>query len=120
MWKCKYCKKDVTHINVCDDHYTCERCGKTPPNEGYFTEGRIWCRSCWQIYIAEKVYEWGEIEHDTSYQGLAICPYCGKTVNDSWELDDGDKVICGRCENTYMVNIVVSRDYSTEKIGVEG
>lgn len=116
MWKCKYCPNDVTHINVYDDHYFCNICGKTPSDkEGYFSEGKWWCISCWNTYVQYKVLECGQANTNTEYKSSAICPYCGKEVQDSWELKDGEYQ-CGRCNNTFEVTIIVTQEYSTKKL----
>lgn len=60
---------------------------------------------------------------DSSHRDEATCPYCGWHDRDSWELfrssTDGDgattETECGRCEQTFIVTLNVTRTYSTEK-----
>lgn len=116
MWKCKHCQNDATHINVCDDHYFCNVCESKPPVEAYFSENKIWCMECWNKYVAETIIEWEKKgNHKSYYEHDAICPYCGKKVPDSWELKDGDDVMCSRCENVFEVSSIITVEYSTRK-----
>lgn len=56
-------------------------------------------------------------EFDTRYTKNAVCPYCGFTINDSWELiDDSGEIECNECEKTFFYERYVEVTYNTRKI----
>ena len=59
-----------------------------------------------------------EIDHD--YTRDVVCPHCGYTWEDSWELGlsdgDGIRIDCGRCGKPMKIECQISVTYSTEKI----
>ena len=60
------------------------------------------------------------------YEVPFVCPYCGYTDEDSWELDDGSEVECGFCGGTVQCEITITISYSTypakapEVINIDG
>ena len=56
----------------------------------------------------------------TIAQPSPVCPYCGATMTDAWELalEDGDQayVECEACAKLYMVVKYVTTYYSTAKV----
>lgn len=58
---------------------------------------------------------------DTSMTDEPICPHCGETVSDAWEIrfpSDGSTVIdCGSCENKFRCKKNEWVTYTTEKVG---
>jgi len=59
-------------------------------------------------------------QYDTEYTFEPVCPHCGKTERDSWEIDfgdgaDGDATItCSSCEKDYSCTRNVNVSYSTK------
>jgi hypothetical protein len=50
----------------------------------------------------------------------AVCPYCDEAETDSWEIsqdtnDEWVQVECGNCSNTYLMERVVTVQYSTKR-----
>ncbi len=72
------------------------------------------------LYIVSKKTNEGrglsmtEIDHD--YTSEIVCPYCGHTFSDSWEMhgDDGETE-CDECNKVFMWRRDVSVTYVTEK-----
>jgi transcription elongation factor Elf1 len=55
---------------------------------------------------------------DTQYTKDPICPHCGKSMSDAWELDLGDDELeydCGHCEEPMMICRNIEITYCTRK-----
>lgn len=89
---------------------TCERCGKPTPNYHEYSpslaaivgvQGSSWCDECRrEIHI---LHEW-ENEQETDER--MICPYCGDSISDPWEYEEGeDEIECPNCDRTFKVEI---------------
>jgi hypothetical protein len=64
---------------------------------------------------------WAPINESTCWDNDApICPYCGDTMTEPWELNlsDGDCVTveCGECLEEYSVSCAIRVTYTTEPI----
>jgi transcription elongation factor Elf1 len=68
-----------------------------------------------------KISEVEKVEIDTEYTRNITCPYCGKEMSDSWEVNagepefDNEELDCGRCEKTFIASRDCSITYSTRK-----
>ena len=66
-----------------------------------------------------------KMSKDTEYTDNPVCPYCGHTEQDAWEIDfgpglDGDtETSCGNCGKDYKVFRNTTVYYSTYKCGKE-
>ncbi len=98
--------------------YTCERCGKPTPNYREYSpslaaivgvQGRSWCDECRrELHI---LHEW-ENEQETDER--MICPYCGGSIDDPWQYEEGeDEIECPDCKHTFKVEISSVRTYRT-------
>lgn len=100
--------------------YTCERCGKPTPNYREYSpslaaivgvQGRSWCDECRrELHI---LHEW-ENEQETDER--MICPYCGDSISNPWEYEEGeDEIECPNCDCTFEVEISSVRTYRTRR-----
>ena len=98
---------DKTHCDKCNE--------KVERGEGIYAERGFYHKDTCYEQIKQKHiddYEWDE--HKTSYEIEMICPYCGYTERDSWELTDDDgQNTCGQCDSEYEYTRDVSITYST-------
>lgn len=57
---------------------------------------------------------------DPHFTDAPICPHCGSTMSDAWELEFGmsgtEEVDCGHCGQPYLVTQHVRITYSTKAI----
>jgi uncharacterized Zn-finger protein len=59
---------------------------------------------------------------DLKYNSEPICPHCGKTYGDAWEINfHGDmegstEITCGTCEQDFFVERNIEVTYTTAKI----
>lgn len=98
--------------------YTCDICGKPTPNY------REWSRATAALF-GERGYsrcdecqrkgrimrEW-ENEQETDER--MICPYCGDSISDPWEYEEGE-IECPNCGRTFEVEISFVRTYRTRR-----
>jgi hypothetical protein len=62
-----------------------------------------------------------EKEIDCSYTREIVCPFCGHTFSDSWEVDfgvglEGDTELqCGACDEEFSVSRQAEITYSSRK-----
>lgn len=100
--------------------YTCERCGKPTPNYREYSpslaaivgvQGRSWCDECRrELHI---LHEW-ENEQETDER--MICPYCGGSISDPWEYEEGeDEIECPDCGRMFEAEISSVRTYRTRR-----
>jgi uncharacterized Zn-finger protein len=55
-----------------------------------------------------------QIEHQCTSE--IVCPYCGYTLSDSWELTNNDgKLECENCGKNYVYSRNVEVEYTTTK-----
>jgi len=56
-------------------------------------------------------------KNDTILEDKIICPYCGYIFSDSWEYNPGEyeNVECMNCDEIFVLNVVVTVEYSTQK-----
>ena len=94
----------------------CDKCkAKVELGEGIYGDGGFYHKDpCYEQIRQKHIddYEWDG--YKTSYEIEIVCPYCGYTERDSWELtdDDGENT-CGRCDSEYEYTRNVSITYST-------
>ena len=55
-----------------------------------------------------------EINHE--FTDEIVCPYCGQTFGDSWELPDSGREECAVCYKEFTFDRNVTVDYSTARI----
>lgn len=115
LLNCQICDKPAVNFWRCDEHYICDRCGKTPPEKTFWADRGCWCATCWEARVNDLIAENQRKPKETRTQALAVCPWCGKAENDSWELEEGENT-CGRCNREYILEIIVTRDYTTRKV----
>lgn len=61
----------------------------------------------------ENLHEW-ENEQETDER--MICPYCGDSISDPWEYEEGeDEIECPNCDRTFEVEISSVRTYRTRR-----
>lgn len=61
------------------------------------------------------------MKNDTEYTNEIVCPYCGNTFDDSWEIagnSDGDisETDCGHCGKPFEFETHIRITYTTRKI----
>lgn len=58
--------------------------------------------------------------HQCSHEDWPVCPYCGDTDENAWELGSGGEedgtTECGSCNRTYTYQRHISVTYSTQPI----
>lgn len=55
---------------------------------------------------------------DTEYTDEVVCPHCGQTQSDPWEIFEGkecSETECGSCVEPFLASQHVSVSYSTRK-----
>lgn len=72
---------------------------------------------CWDCYSKILAKRIENFDGDTQYTHEITCPHCGNVFGDSWEHndDDGLTIICGDCENYFVLCVDVSVTYCTMK-----
>lgn len=59
-------------------------------------------------------------EFDCDFRDNIVCPYCGYTNTDSWEINFGSnedtETDCGMCSTTFRVSRHVDISYSSSKL----
>lgn len=110
MQKCEICGKDSS-LRRCYEHYRCDHC-ESRESLCTHTDG-IFCYDCNKIRMIKRV-EAFDGDHDLTQN--IVCPYCGYTESDSWELlEDAEDIECPDCENTFHYERIHTIDYSTSK-----
>jgi hypothetical protein len=109
MFLCQKCGAKAQHWKRCDEHYACDDCGT---REGLctHTEG-VLCERCHTVRIENRVVRF---KGSTSYTSEVICPHCGYTHHDSWELSEGERD-CPDCNRTFELSRYVEVVYTTTK-----
>ena len=110
MLICERCDKPATLIWRCDDHHRCDDCG-TKDDLCTRTSG-LRCASCHEVFIKHRILQF-KGSHD--YESEAVCPWCGETKSDSWDLYESDETECGECERVFIVERHVEVTYSTTR-----
>lgn len=110
LYECQICHKKTTRWRRCDEHHRCDDCGTT---EGlcFHTDGLV-CGSCHADRAAAKQ---AAFNGDTSYLSEVVCPWCGYTHSDGWEMGEGERD-CMYCEKPFELTRHVICEYSTSKI----
>lgn len=52
---------------------------------------------------------------DCLFTDELMCPYCGHTTSDSWELDDEGEICCDECNETFKYTRNFEVTYSSYK-----
>lgn len=62
------------------------------------------------------------MSYETQYTDEPICPHCGKSVSDAWEInfgatgDEETELECGHCEKPFTVSRRITVKYCTSKL----
>jgi len=96
----------------CREHYRCDDCGSR--ESLCHRKGGVFCDECHKKRAAKQVAAFAE---DTSYTPDIICPWCGESLGDSWELSsNSDELECENCEHAYTYERIIDVTYSTSKV----
>ncbi len=89
--------------------------GLTPfTHNGYLYSPCSYSRQYGYAVYSKKIVE---EEIDSDYTSEIVCPYCGYTQGDSWELpDNSDEEICQGCNSKFSYERNVEVTYSSTKI----
>jgi DNA-directed RNA polymerase subunit RPC12/RpoP len=95
----------------------CDNCGR--PVDDHKVRDRFRCPG------RNTVFELKDPNEELEYQQDPRCPHCRRTMTDAWDLfctgfeHNGDEieVSCGWCEKPYRVQLSVTIEYTTRKIG---
>lgn len=105
--------------NLCEDHNVCISCGIKRRDLDHAPWGvRV---GAFQCAPCEKAKRKSDIKmrikngFDHKYTDEVVCPHCGYTHSDSWEMGEG-KSECSDCEKPFELERYVSVSYITAKI----
>jgi len=94
----------------CSEHHQCDDCG-TREKIVIRTEG-VLCDPCFKIRVDARI---ASFKGSTDYTNEVVCPHCGYTFSDSWEMSEGE-YNCHDCERKFELTRNVEVTYSTEKV----
>ena len=109
--ECEVCQAPATHLRRCDKHHRCDECGGSAEDLCFYVEGLL-CGSCRADMISGRI---AKFAGNTEWTPEPICPWCGCTVSDAWDLADADEWECSDCENRFTIQRHVYVEYSTAK-----
>lgn len=100
---CGVCQKEVIYRHWGTSIWQCTSCNAVLKHES-------------ELKINENGRSKEPLDFDHEYTREIVCPYCGYTHHDSWELqeDDGD-MDCESCGETFEYFREVQVSYSTNK-----
>ena len=103
---------------LCENHNVCISCGIKRRDLDHtpwgVREGAFQCAPCAkkEKEAAMKARIVKGFEHE--YTDEVVCPHCGYTHSDSWEMGEGERD-CPDCEKPFTMSRDVTVRYSTEK-----
>jgi hypothetical protein len=105
--------------NLCEKHDVCISCGIKRADLDHTPWGsRL---GAFQCAPCEKAQRKSDVknkisngfEHEYTYE--VVCPHCGYTHSDSWEMHEGE-ADCPDCEKSFSISRDVNVTYSTKKL----
>ena len=91
-------------------------------------DGRVVCEDCYFDLLGRLIEDHpigvfpskNPTELDCSYNSEIMCPYCGESDSDSWEVrgepDEERQITCGYCEREFLFTRSLEVTYSSRKI----
>lgn len=105
--------------DLCQKHDVCITCGCKRAGLGYapwgVRYGAFQCRPCEESCRKAEIKKRISAGFDHEYTDEVMCPHCGYTHGDSWEMREGEND-CPDCKKHFTIHRNVSVSYTTEKV----